>query len=202
MGEPGEGCREALICINRPKMPSAHAFMMTTDKYHPALVALHWLLALLVLFMLVMGAVSLEHLANSSPDKVPALRAHMAIGIAILALTLVRLAVRFGTRRPPPVVTGRPLLDRIAVHAHYGLYALVILMAASGLATALAAGLPDIVFGGSGKPLPESFAAYPARTVHGIVGSVLAVLVLVHIIAALWHHFVRRDGLLRRMRFR
>jgi cytochrome b561 len=38
--------------------------------------------------------------------------------------------------------------------------------------------------------------------VHGIVGSVLAFLVLVHIVAALWHQFIRRDGLLRRMTFR
>ena len=175
---------------------------MTPEKYHPALVALHWLLAALVVFMLVMGAVSLEHIPNSSPEKIFALRGHMVIGMAILALTLVRLAARFSTRKPPPATTGHPLLDRAAVLAHYGLYALVILMAASGLATALSAGLPDIVFSGSGKALPESFAAYPARTVHGIVGSVLAFLILVHVIAALWHHFVRRDGLLRRMSFR
>ena len=175
---------------------------MTGEKYHPALVALHWLLAVLIFFAWGVGALSLEEMPNSSPDKIPALRVHMVTGIAILALMLVRLAVRFGTRRPTAVDTGHPLLDRAAVLAHYGLYALVILMAASGFATALAAGLPDIVFGGSGKPLPESFAAYPARTVHGLVGSLLALLVLVHIIAALWHHFVRRDGLLRRMTFR
>jgi cytochrome b561 len=175
---------------------------MAIEKYHPALVTLHWLLAVLVVFMLVMGAVSLEHLPNSSPDKIFALRGHMAVGIAILVLTLVRLAVRLVTRRPPPLATGRPLLDRAAVLAHYGLYALVILMAASGFATALSAGLPDIVFGGSGKPLPETFSAYPARAVHGIVGSLLALLVLVHVVAALWHHFIRRDGLLRRMSFR
>jgi len=175
---------------------------MTGEKYHPALVALHWLLAVLIFFAWGVGALSLEEMPNSSPDKIPALRVHMVTGIAILALMLVRLAVRFGTRRPTAVDTGHPLLDRAAVLAHYSLYALVILMAASGFATALAAGLPDIVFGGSGKPLPESFAAYPARTVHGIVGSLLAFLVLVHIIAALWHHFVRRDGLLRRMTFR
>lgn len=175
---------------------------MTPGKYHPALVALHWLLAVLILFAWGVGALSLEETPNSSPDKVATLRVHMVVGAAILLLTLARLVVRFSTRRPAPATTGHPLLDRGAVLAHYGLYALVILMAASGFATALAAGLPDIVFGGSGKPLPESFAAYPARTVHGIVGSLLAFLVLVHIIAALWHHFVRRDGLLRRMSFR
>lgn len=175
---------------------------MTVGKYHPALVALHWLLAVLILFAWGVGALSLEEMPNSSPGKIATLRVHMVVGAAILLLTLVRLVVRFSTRRPPPVITGRPLLDRVAVHAHYGLYALVILMAASGFATALAAGLPDIVFGASGKPLPESFAAYPARRVHGIVGGLLAFLVLVHIIAALWHQFVRRDGLLRRMSFR
>lgn len=175
---------------------------MTSEKYHPALVALHWLLAVLIVFAWGVGALALEEMPNSSPDKIAPLRVHMVVGAAILLLTLVRLAVRFGTRRPTPVNTGHPLLDRTAVLAHYGLYALVILMAASGFATALAAGLPDIVFGGSGKPLPESFAAYPARTVHGIVGSLLAFLVLVHIVAALWHQFVRRDGLLRRMSFR
>jgi cytochrome b561 len=175
---------------------------MTPGKYHPALVALHWLLAVLILFAWGVGALSLEEMPNSSPDKIATLRVHMVAGAAILLLTLVRLVVRFSTRRPPPVITGRPLLDRAAVHAHYGLYALVILMAASGFAIAVSAGLPDIVFGGSGKPLPESFAAYPARTVHGIVGSLLAFLVLVHVIAALWHQFVRRDGLLRRMSFR
>jgi cytochrome b561 len=174
---------------------------METEKYHPALVVLHWLLAVLVVFMLVMGAVSLEHLPNSSPEKVFALRGHMVTGMAILALTLVRLVVRVSARKPPPVDTGRPLLDRAAVYAHRSLYVLVILMAGSGLATALSAGLPDIVFGGSGKPLPETFAAYPARTVHGIVGSLLALLVLVHVVAALWHQFMRRDRLIRRMWF-
>jgi cytochrome b561 len=165
-------------------------------------VALHWLLAVLVVFMLVMGMTSLAELPNSSPDKVFALRGHMVIGVAILALTLVRLVVRLSARKPPPATTGRPLLDRAAVLAHYGLYALVILMAASGLATALSAGLPDIVFGGSGKPLPESFAAYPARAVHGIVASLLALLIIVHVLAAFYHQFIRRDGLLRRMSFR
>jgi cytochrome b561 len=170
-------------------------------RYHPLLVALHWLLAALIVSMLGFGMVSLEAIPNSSPQKVFALKVHMATGMAILALTLVRLAVRLVTRRPPPAASGHQLLDRAAVLAHYGLYALVILMAASGFATALATGLPEIVFAGSGKPLPESFAAYPARAVHGIVGSLLAFLILVHISAALWHHFVRRDGLLRRMSF-
>ncbi|MGQ0547124.1 MAG: cytochrome b [Betaproteobacteria bacterium] len=109
--------------------------------------------------------------------------------------------MRLLTSRPPPASPGHPLLDRAAVLAHWRLYVLVILMAASGFALAVSAGLPDIVFGGSGAPLPESFSAYPARAVHGVVGGLLALLVLIHAGAALYHQFVRRDGLLRQARW-
>jgi cytochrome b561 len=78
----------------------------TAAKYHPALVALHWLLAALIVFSLAMGFFALAKTPNSSPDKLFALRGHMAFGVAILILMLGRFAVRLGTRRPPPVTTG------------------------------------------------------------------------------------------------
>jgi cytochrome b561 len=65
-----------------------------------------------------------------------------------------------------PALTGNSLLDGVRKIGHIGLYLLVFAMAASGMATALQAGLPEIIFAGSGAPLPESFAAYPARQAH------------------------------------
>jgi len=171
------------------------------ERYHPALVVLHWLLAAALLFALAMGTLSLKEIPNASPDKLFALRGHMAFGVALLALTLVRLAVRSLTRRPPPAATGSALLDRLARVVHGALYLAVILMAASGIALAVQAGLPGIVFGGSGAPLPESFAAFAPRRAHGLLAQLLLVLVAIHVLAALWHHFVRRDGLLGRMAF-
>lgn len=167
---------------------------MTTEKYNRVLVALHWLLAALLVFALAMGTLSLRHIPNASPEKLFALRGHMVAGLAILALTLVRLAVHLGSAKPPRVSIGAAL-------GHYGLYALVILMAASGIGIALATGLPDIVFGGSGAPLPETFAGIAPRAVHGIVAKLLMALIALHVVAALHHHFIRRDGLLRRMTF-
>jgi len=97
--------------------------------------------------------------------------------------------------------TGNGLLDKIAVITHYGLYVLVILMAASGIAMSLQAGLPAIVFGGSGTPLPESFAIYGSRLAHGVISKLLLALATLHVLAALYHQFVRRDKLLSRMWF-
>lgn len=169
-------------------------------RYHPALVALHWLLALLIGFSLVMGFAALTRISNADPQKLFALRGHMIAGIAILALMLVRFAVRLATRRPPPASTGNALLDRLAAAMHYTLYGVVVLMAASGIALARQAGLPDIVFGRSGAPLPESFAIFTPRAVHGLLAWLLVALIALHVAAAAFHQLVRRDRLLSRMR--
>ena len=57
---------------------------MNASRYHPALVALHWLTAILILFSLGMGMLVLEEIPNSAPEKIDALRGHMIAGIAIL----------------------------------------------------------------------------------------------------------------------
>ena len=174
---------------------------MNPSRYHPVMVSLHWLLALLIAFSLGMGILSLKDIPNSSPDKILALRVHLIAGILILALILARFTARFLTPRPEPATTGNPFLDKIAVLTHYGLYLLIFLMAVSGVATSVQAGLPAIVFAGSGAPLPESFAIYWPRVAHGAMATLLLALAALHILAALYHQFVRRDGLLSRMWF-
>lgn len=170
-------------------------------RYHPALVALHWITAVLILAALATGAFWLKATPNSSPDKVAQLAAHMAVGVAILALTVGRLAVRHVTPLPEPATAGHVLLDRLAVATHYGLYAAIILMAVSGIVTAVAADLPAIVFGGYSAPLPESFANLPPRIAHGLLAPAIVALVLLHIFGTLYHHLFRKDQLLRRIWF-
>lgn len=169
-------------------------------RYHPALVVLHWLVALLVLVGLVMGTFGLSTLPNSSPDKIGTLRGHMIAGGAILILTLLRLLVRRVTVHPPPVPIGFELADRLAPLAHGGLYLAVLAMAGSGIAMSIGAGLPAIVFGGQGSLLAD-FSHLAARNVHGIVAKLLMALVALHVAAAVYHQWVRRDGLLTRMGF-
>lgn len=170
-------------------------------RYHPLLVSLHWLVAILVIGSLFMGEFILEEISNTDPFKVTALFAHMAIGLSVLVLMLVRLIVRHFTKRPPEADIGHATLNKLGRWAHWALYILVIAMAGSGLATAQLAGLPDIVFGGSGAPLPKDFSNFAPQNVHDFLAGILGWLILAHVAAALFHQFVRKDGLMARMRF-
>src|SRR5260370_18876149 len=124
------------------------------SRYHPVLVSLHWLLAVLILAALAVGFFVLAAMENADPCKIAVLRGHMAGGMLILALMILRFIVRLLPARPAPPNRLPPLV-------HYGFYLLVVVMAGAGLATAPAAGLPGVRVAGSGAPPPKSFAAHP-----------------------------------------
>lgn len=170
-------------------------------KYHPLLVIFHWILVPLLLISLVMGGNVLTEIPNDSIEKVGALKAHMIIGLGILGLMVLRLITRLVTKKPPHADIGNALLNKLGTLAHYVLYLLVFIMAASGMATSIQAGLPDIIFGGSGAALPETFSIYAPRIAHGIIAKVLFITIVLHALAALYHQFIRKDGLLGRMWF-
>lgn len=170
-------------------------------RYHPFLVALHWLLALLIVMALVFGNFALSAMPNSDPEKVMALRGHMTVGLIILVLMVIRLVVRATTTKPPHADIGNATLNTLSRWAHGLLYLLVFGMIASGMGIAAMAGLPPIVFGGSGDPLPETFMDLPPRIAHGVIGTLLGLMVLGHIGAAFYHQIVRRDRLMGRMWF-
>src|SRR5262245_21826881 len=174
--------------------------MSNVFRYHPVLVALHWFLAFFIIAALALGALVMAPTPNNDPAKIEALRAHMAGGGVILALMLVRLLLRARTAYPAPAQTGHPLLDWLAWGSHRLFYLLVLGMAGSGIATAIAAGLPGIVFAGHGT-LPPDLWAFTPRAVHYAVSRALMLLIALHVAGALYHTVILRDWLLRRMGF-
>lgn len=172
--------------------------MKRSSRYHPLLVSLHWLLAALILGMLTVGFV-LRAMPNADPQKIDILRIHMAVGVSVLALMLIRFVVRVRTVLPVRATTGHRFLDRLARIIHYSFYVIVVLMVATGYSTAALAGLPAIVFGHSGNALPRRFTIYPTFIAHTLLAELLVVFVALHLFAALYHQFVKRDGLLGRM---
>lgn len=174
--------------------------MTQVSRYHPALVVLHWALAFLIIAALALGALVMVKIPNTSPMKFEALRSHMSGGMVILVLMLLRFAIRTQTAHPAPASAGHRLLDRLAWLSHRMFYGVVIVMASSGIVMALQGELFASVFLGHGT-LPADFWAFPIRYVHYVASRILMVLIAVHIVAAFYHAFVLRDGLLGRMFF-
>ena len=170
-------------------------------RYHPFLVTLHWILAIAIAAWLLMGSNILSELPNSDPEKIDSLKVHMAVGIGILVLMLARLIVRLRSAKLTPVDANATTMNKVSTLGHYALYALVIMMAVSGIVTAQIAGLGDIVFFGSGAPLPETFEGIVPLAAHEALSVILMLLVAGHVIAALYHQFVLKESLFARIWF-
>ena len=170
----------------------------SASRYQPMLVALHWLLALMIIGLLCLGFFVLANMPNTDPKKLDILVWHMAGGMFVLVLMILRLIIRICSARPATATTGSPPLDRLASIAHYSLYGIVFLMIASGFSTGY---LIRGVFQPNGEPLPNTFGVFPTFQAHAVLATLLAVLIAAHVAAALYHQFALKDGLFRRMWF-
>ena len=165
-------------------------------RYHPLQVTLHWLTVALVFAAFIFGKYS-SLLPNDASEIAP-LRIHMMLGVTMLLLIIVRFITRMKVPRPAYASTGNAFLDGLGKFVHYALYLLVFLMAISGMSLSIQAGLPSIVFGGSGV-LPTDFYDFAARMLHGFIAPALFLLILLHVGAAFYHQLALKDNLLSRM---
>lgn len=169
-------------------------------RYTRTAIALHWLMALLVIGLLGVGTWMTG--LKPSPTKIAVYTWHKWIGLTVLILTLVRLGWRL-RHAPPPLPTGTPAWQRRAAAAsHALLYALLIAMPLTGWLQNSAAGFPLTWFGLFKVPPlvdrnKEAFAFW--QETHEWLAWLLMALILLHIAAALKHHLIDRDEVLRRM---
>lgn len=169
----------------------------TSDRYGAIPVSIHWLTAILILFALGSG-----FQAGSALDpqtKAALLRMHIPAAVIALLLTAFRIVWWWLFDKKPEPVRGSPLWqERLARGVHIALYVVVLGMIASGIGMMVLSGAGPVVFGGTDAQLPN-FMQYPPRIPHGLGANLLVALLLAHVGAALYHHFIRRDGLLWRM---
>lgn len=172
------------------------------DRYTPTAVILHWAIALLVLVALPLGMVMTE--LPLSPTKLELYSYHKWIGITVLALAGFRLVWRL-THTPPPLPADLPAWQRRASRlVHGALYGLILAVPLSGWLMSSAKGFQTVWFGI--LPLPDLVAKDRAlgellADLHTGLNAILASLVVLHIAAALKHHFVERRPFLQRMGF-
>lgn len=154
--------------------------MKTTTGYSGAQIALHWLIAGGVLFNYIVSSGmgrALHQRLEAAEVTVPIAGLHVWAGAAVMVLVVVRIGLRL-VRGGPAAEPGG--LGKVAAAVHGLLYLLMLAVPVSG---ALA------WFGG------VEAAADP----HGMLASLLVALAGAHALAALVHHYVMKDGVLRRM---
>ncbi len=168
-------------------------------RYTGTAIALHWLLALMILGSFSMG-VYMSGLPLS-PTRLKLYNWHKWAGVTILALSALRLLWRLTHR--PPADLPMPRWQRVAAHAaHWALYALFFAIPLAGWAYSSAAGFPIVWFGVLPLPdfvSPDRALAATLKQLHGALAFALAAVVVLHVAGALKHHLIDRDGLLRRM---
>lgn len=175
----------------------------TPMQYTRTAVTLHWLIAVLIFVTFPLG-LYVEEL-TLSPTKLKLISYHKWIGVTVFSLVLLRLLWR-ATHTPPPLPPTTPRWQQWASNAvHASLYVLMLAVPVSGWLMSSAKGVQTVWFGV--LPLPDLVSKDKAlgellSEVHEVLSFTLMTLVLAHVAAALKHHFIDRDGLLRRMSFR
>lgn len=172
----------------------------TDQRYGAIAILLHWLMAVLIIGMLILGLLMVR--LPISLQKLKWYGWHKEYGLLVLLLASVRLGWRFGNVVPmlPAHISG---LQKLAAHgAHYILYILMFAMPLTGWMMSSAAGLPVSFFGLFVLPdlmAPNHDLMELLEEVHEWLGYGLIAVICAHAGAALQHHFYHKDDILRRM---
>jgi cytochrome b561 len=169
-------------------------------RYTRIAVALHWLIAFAIFANLAFGTWMVT--LDLSPQKLRFYSYHKWLGVSVFILVLARLAWRLG-HRPPALPAHMPAWERIAAgFSHAALYTLTLAVPVTGWLFSSAKGFQTVYF--AVLPIPDLLAKNPPladvlKLGHLWLNYLMAALVLVHIAAALKHHFKDRDDVLGRM---
>lgn len=173
---------------------------MTDSRYSPWVRRLHWVVFLLVACALLL--IYIHHwTARGTALHANAKWAHTQFGMAVLLVMLPRLLVRSRATRPPVVPPLPRWQDLLARATHLALYILLVATPLLGIANRLwnpggwdflGIPLPHV-------PVPDRAFSKTLEGIHENFGNILMYLAAIHAVAALFHHYVQRDNVLRRM---
>lgn len=180
-----------------------------TRKYSLVAIILHWLIAAAILALFVIG-VTMTNLPNEQiARKFELYQLHKSLGVTVLLLSVLRLAWRL-SHRPPPLPTNLKPWEKSAARAtHIGFYILIIAIPLMGWAMVSSSpyNIPTVLYGQIAWPHLPMLASLEDKKVvedafklaHKTLAFGAAALLVLHIVAALKHHFTLKDDVLARM---
>lgn len=175
---------------------------MSTVRYAAPARGFHWITAALVAVIIVVGLWIAYFRPEEEAFKLRLYNIHESFGVIVWVLTLMRLAYRL-RHPPPPLPADTPAAIRVAAHvSHVALYMLLLTLPVIGFLATNAWGFPLSVFGVLPLPSPvgkDEELAKILALLHRIGALSIIALIGAHLAGVLYHTFIRRDGLLRRM---
>ncbi len=197
---------------------------MSTQRYTNTAIVLHWLIGALIVFMFLLGwymtelpkdaakAISFDlfdlgllqwNVAEEMSPRTFYFNLHKSIGVSILALVLFRIYWRI-SHRPPALLASLKVWERkLAAGGHHSLYLLMVLIPVTGILMSLYSkyGLQwfgiKLLQGLDNKDLRETFAE-----VHELLGTLMLIVLAVHVLGALKHRLIDKDETMSRMSLR
>jgi superoxide oxidase len=178
------------------------AMLDSPARYAAPMRWMHW-----SVFALVLAAYVFINLFELFPSRSEAranvLAFHYLAGLAVLLLVLPRFWLR--SRHSIPAIV--PPLDRwvalLGKTTHFALYAFLLVQPVLGVITLQVGGKPVSLFGFTMVPVfmstPDRDLSHQLEKIHGLIGTIFYWVIGLHILVALWHHFIRRDDTLRRI---
>ncbi|CAN4275453.1 CybB Cytochrome B561 [Methylophilaceae bacterium] len=193
----------------------------TPSRYTKTAIVLHWLIAIFIALMFVLGWFMAE-LPKEAPKQMAYdlfdlgvytwqaaeeisprtfyFNLHKSLGLTVLALIVLRILWRI-THTPPAALSSYKAIEKkIATATHHSLYLLMLAVPVTGLTMAINSkygvkwfGI-DVIAGLDNKPMRDFF-----ECTHEFVGIVLLVLIGIHLLGALKHKFIDKDDTMSRM---
>lgn len=172
----------------------------TKDNYGIIAISFHWIIAVLIISMIILGIYMSK--MDNSPDKFKLYGLHKSFGALILGLVIFRLIWRL-TNITPELPLNMKSWEKIAAKlGHFALYFFMFAIPLSGWLMSSAAGFPVSFFGLFTLPdlvQPNNELRKFFGEAHEIMAFALIAVVSVHFLAALQHHFFKKDNILTRM---
>jgi cytochrome b561 len=174
-------------------------------RYGTVAMTLHWLIGLSIIGLLIVGTY-MHDLPREDPNRFMLYQLHKSLGLSVLVLSVFRVRWRLANPVPALPAGMAPWEQWAARLTHLAFYVLIIVMPLSGWAVASSStsGVPTLWFGLFEVPsmpgIPSDREVHEqAEEVHELLGKLMIALVVLHVGAALKHHFWDRDTVLKRM---
>ena len=172
----------------------------TENSYGSIAKILHWVIGLFIIGLIAVGFTMSS--MDPSPEKFELYGMHKAFGVIVLCLIAIRILWRITNATVQATEGVPPILQLAAKAGHLLLYIFMLVMPISGVLMSRFSGYPISIFEiftipAASEKSPELAKLF--HTTHGYAAWGFVILITVHILAALYHHFIRKDDTLVRM---